>query len=54
MMRYFHKKHKTAAETTSWRIQWWSILESIVLVLMTAGQIYYVQKMVNAKLAQRV
>jgi hypothetical protein len=43
-----------AAESTNSRVKFWSLAESFILVGMAVGQIYYLRKMVDSKLASRV
>lgn len=37
------RKHRNTAESTNSRVKWWSIVQSIVLFLVVAWQVYYLK-----------
>jgi hypothetical protein len=37
------RRHRNTAESTNSRVKWWSIVQSIVLFLVVAWQVYYLK-----------
>lgn len=43
--RWREQIHRNTAESTNARVQWWSIFESVLLILMSVGQVYYLRRL---------
>ncbi|EFA82777.1 emp24/gp25L/p24 family protein [Heterostelium album PN500] len=43
--------HRNTAESTNSRVVWWSIFEALILVAMSAWQIYYLRRFFEVKRA---
>ncbi|KAF9780283.1 emp24/gp25L/p24 family/GOLD-domain-containing protein [Thelephora terrestris] len=43
------RRHRNTAESTNSRVKWWSIVQSIVLFLVVAWQVYYVKSFFEIK-----
>ena len=40
----FISKHELVNDNTNSRVVWWSFFESLILVFMTLGQVYYLKR----------
>jgi len=43
------QKHRNTAESTNSRVKWWSVLQSIVLVVVVSWQVYYLKSFFEVK-----
>jgi len=43
------RRHRNTAESTNSRVKWWSIVQSIVLFLVVAWQVYYLKSFFEVK-----
>ncbi|KAF9651056.1 hypothetical protein BDM02DRAFT_951315 [Thelephora ganbajun] len=43
------RRHRNTAESTNSRVKWWSIVQSIVLFLVVAWQVYYLKAFFEVK-----
>ena len=41
------KNQAKVQDTMNYNVVWWSVVESLIVLAMTAGQVYYIQRMVN-------
>ena len=41
------KNQANVQDTMNYNVVWWSVVESVVVIAMTAGQVYYIRRMVN-------
>ena len=41
------KNQANVQDTMNYNVVWWSVVESFVVIAMTAAQVYYIQRMVN-------
>ena len=45
-------RHMSTQDSTEWRVMWYTVFESLFMIAVTAGQLVYVQRLVNRR-AQR-
>jgi len=48
-LRVREQKHRDTAESTNGRVLWYSVIESMILVAVSAGQVYYLRKFFEVK-----
>jgi len=43
------QKHRNTAESTNSRVKWWSVLQTVVLIVVVAWQVYYLKSFFEVK-----
>jgi hypothetical protein len=41
------RRHIATQDNTEWRVTWYTVFESVFMVGITLGQVFYVQRLVN-------